>query len=238
MSDNRQNPIFATSADSPFDGANRAEIEAHLQKQQMQLQEMEHAGKDESIETAQLLLDIADAQVGLEAKSEAWTSAKKALDIFLINEKWQEAVEACNLLYLTEEPSSLVAWAHGVWLAVTFPIQPELTITLLTHIVDETPANSDGAAVAAVTAHYVVDLRAKDEEQHKNLSFLTGQILSRVAERHSQIENQDQLNMWMDRLKLRDPQVFLPHLATILDILVEDKWWFDRDKLRTLIPDN
>ena len=33
-------------------------------------------------------------------------------------------------------------------------------------------------------------------------------------------------------------QKFLPRLAKVLDIIVADRWWFDRDKLRRLIPDN
>jgi hypothetical protein len=36
----------------------------------------------------------------------------------------------------------------------------------------------------------------------------------------------------MDRMELRDPQVFLPRLAQVIDAIVGDNWWFDRDELR------
>ena len=35
---------------------------------------------------------------------------------------------------------------------VTFPIDPEITVHLLSHVIDDTPDDADGAAVAAATA--------------------------------------------------------------------------------------
>ena len=40
------------------------------------------------------------------------------------------------------------------------------------------------------------------------------------------------INKWLDRLGLREPQVFLPRLAQVIDVIVGDAWWFDRDELR------
>jgi hypothetical protein len=45
------------------------------------------------------------------------------------------------------------------------------------------------------------------------------------------------LDKWLDRLELRDPQVFLPRMAIVIDALVGDKWWFDRTELRSKLPD-
>jgi hypothetical protein len=33
-------------------------------------------------------------------------------------------------------------------------------------------------------------------------------------------------------MELRDPQVFLPRLGLVIDAIVGDAWWFDRDELR------
>jgi hypothetical protein len=53
-----------------------------------------------------------------------------------------------------------------------------------------------------------------------------------VAERHSNVRDQTALNKWMDRLELRDPQIFLPRLSQVVDVIVGEAWWFDRDELR------
>ena len=135
------------------------------------------------------------------------------------------------MLYQTEQPDSIAALGMGVWLAVSFPVDPELTLAMLLHVVDETPNNSDGAALAAVAARYVIDLRANDE-LHASQAFLADNLIARVAERHSNVRDQTALNKWMDRLELRDPLVFLPRLGQVVDAIVEDKWWFDRDQLR------
>ena len=71
---------------------------------------------------------------------------------------------------------SIRALAHGIWLGITFPVDPELSVAMLQHLIDETPERSDGAAVAAALASYIVDLRAKDE-QRENLQFFTTQLL-------------------------------------------------------------
>ncbi len=187
------------------------------------------------IDRANILLRMADAEVGLKQNESAWSHARRAFECFIENEQWEAAVEACNLLYQTEQPASICALGQGIWLAVTFPIDVTLSINMLTHIIDETPARSDGAAVAAITAHYIADIRT-DDDKHSSISFLTSNILARVAEGHSDVKDQHSLNIWLQKLELKDPEQFLPRLAKILNIIVEDKWWYDKDKLREKLP--
>ena len=106
---------------------------------------------------------------------------------------------------------------------------------MLQHIVEETPNDSDGAAVAAITAHFIADIRAT-EDKHHSLTFLTQNIIGQVAKRHSNVSTQAELEAWMDKLHLKEPQEFLPRLATVIDVLVQDDWWFDRDELRKKLP--
>ena len=180
---------------------------------------------------------MAQAKVGITRGDEAWELARAALDIVLDKECWQEAVDACDLLYQTNQPASLVALAHGVWLAVTYPIDPQRTINMLGYIIDETPANADGAAVAAITAHYIADLRA-DEKQRESLMFLTNEMVANVAKAHSKVEDQEALSDWMEKLRLHDPADFLPKLSLVIGAIVPaDQWWFDRDELRDKLPD-
>jgi hypothetical protein len=208
-----------------------------LQKQltlyQQHLAELPESASE--VDRARVLLDIAETQLALEYKEEAWNTAREVLNVFLQNEQWQEAAECCNVLFQTEQPASLAALGQGVWLAVTFPIQPDTTIAMLQHIVEETPDDSDGAAVAAISAHYIADIRAT-EDKHHSLTFLTQNILGQVAKRHSNVSTQAELDAWLDKLHLREPQEFLPRLATVIDVLVQDDWWFDRDELRKKLP--
>ncbi|MFH2140462.1 MAG: hypothetical protein ABII63_06670 [Pseudomonadota bacterium] len=214
-----------------------AEERAGLKKQLAEaLQAFETLKEDEPLPRAKSQLDIAELLNALGRKKEAWDIAREAFFTCMQQESWADAVEACDVLFQAQQPDSLAALGMGIWLAVTFPVDPELTVAMLIHIVDETPNDSDGAAVAAITARYVVDLRA-DDEQHESQSFLVNNLIAMVAQRHSNVQDQEGLDRWLNHLQLRDPQIFLPRLATVVDALVGDKWWFDRDVLRDRLPD-
>ncbi len=171
----------------------------------------------------------------LDRRDEAWNSARTLLDQALPESLWLRAVEACDILYQADQPDSIKALAQGIWLGVTFPIDPELSVAMLQHLIDETPDSSDGAAVAAVTACYLVDIRTPEGER-EDLRFFANQLLGQVARRHSQVEEQEIFDFWVERMELDDPAKFLPRLAQVLDVIVEGEWWFDRDELRAQIP--
>jgi hypothetical protein len=37
-------------------------------------------------------------------------------------------------------------------------------------------------------------------------------------------------------MELNDPAAFLPRLRNVVDVLVQDEWWFDRDALQAALP--
>lgn len=191
----------------------------------------------DAIDKALLQLDIAEAMVGTGQEVEAWDSARNAFDVFIANEQWQDAVKCCDVLYQTSQPASLMALGQGIWLAVTYPIDPQLSVNMLSYIIDETPGKADGAAVAAITAHYIADMRAKDK-QHESLTFLTKEMVANAAKAHSGVSDQESMSTWMERLQLHDPAIFLPRLSLVVGAIVpSDKWWFDREALRAAITD-
>ena len=108
---------------------------------------------------------------------------------------------------------------------------------LLTHIVEETPDDADGAAVAATTALFLADLRAEGT-QRENLMFFANQILGQVARRHGGVDSQEAFDYWMEKLELNQPEKFLVRLRNVVDVLVQDDWWFDREALRERLPVN
>jgi hypothetical protein len=221
--------------DSSSPDQSKEDIQKYLDKKQAAYDELE--ANASPIERARLQLDVAEALVGMGRADESWEKARSALDTFIELEQWQDAVESCDVLYQSAQPASMVALAHGVWLSVTYPVDPTLTVNMLNYVIDETPANADGAAIAAVTAHYIADVRA-EADQHKSLTFLTKQLLANVAKEHSKVEDQDGISVWMERLELLDPDVFLPRLALVLGAIVPaEDWWFDRDALREKIPE-
>ncbi|MES9888231.1 MAG: hypothetical protein ABW140_15605, partial [Candidatus Sedimenticola sp. 6PFRAG1] len=63
------------------------------------------------------------------------------------------------------------------------------------------------------------------------------QLLGQVARKHSQVEEQEIFDFWMEQLELKDPAKFLPRLAKVLDVLSNGNWWYDRDTLRGKIPE-
>lgn len=204
---------------------------AELRQQRTEVQDKK------SVASADLLLEESRLLIRLEKPGEAWDAARAAFDLYLALENWQGAVEACDVLYASDQPDSLPALGQGIWLAVTFPVDPELSVAILEHVVEETPDDSDGAAVAAAVAHYIVDLRAEGR-RHDDLAFYTNNLLGTVARRHSNVQKQEAFDFWLRKLELHDPQLFLPRLRNVVDVLVQDEWWFDRDALQSRLPVN
>ncbi|MCI0505672.1 MAG: hypothetical protein L0Z73_06125 [Gammaproteobacteria bacterium] len=193
----------------------------------------EHAHPLQRIE---LQIKIAGSLVDLQRGGEAFAIAREAFDACAAHEYWEDAVKACNAMFLADQPESLAALGQGVWLSVTFPIDPELTVLMLNHIVDETPDDSDGAAIAAVTAKYVVDMRTQGK-QHNDLSFYVNNLIATVARRHSKVESQAQFDYWFNKLELNESAKFLPRLRNVVDVLVQEDWWLDRDAIWAKLPD-
>jgi hypothetical protein len=189
----------------------------------------------EPLRRADLLLQLGRALVRLEKGSEAWAAAREAFDTYLAEQAWEGAAQCCDILFLSDQPQALPALGQGIWLAVTYPVDPELSVALLKHVVDETPPDSDGAAVAAVAAYYLVDLRAR-EPQREDLLIYASQLLATVARRHSGVDGQGTFDKWVGDMELNEPALFLPRLRNVVDVLVQDEWWFDRDALQAALP--
>ncbi|KAA6185960.1 hypothetical protein F2Q65_06215 [Thiohalocapsa marina] len=225
-----------TAADSiRHQGAEEAALESHLLALQEEFEGLTRLG-GRSADIAELKLQMARTLVGLDRGDEAWPLAREALDAFMAVEAFESAADCCEVLFRTEQPDSLSALGQGIWLAVTYPIDPELSIELLSHIIDETPDDSDGAAVAATTALFLADVRSEGV-QRENLTFFASQLLGDVARRHSGVDSQAAFDLWRDRLELREPEKFLVRLRNIVDVLVQDNWWFDPEALRARLPD-
>lgn len=231
---NDQNRILQANPTLIMDeGQSKSELEAQLAEERQHLAALPEGASP--AERIHIELDIAETLLGLNRVQEAWDQARAAFDHSLATESWQEAAEACDILFRSGLDGSTVALANGVWLAVTYPIKPHTTVALLHHIVDETPDKSDGGAVAAMAAHYVADLRTEGEA-HDSLTFFTGQVLARVAKRHRGIEGEDMIKTWIEVLQLNDPGELLARLGKMLDVIVGGDWWYDRDALRAQLP--
>jgi hypothetical protein len=189
------------------------------------------------VHRAHVLLDMGEALIGLDRGAEAWEAVRPLLEPLVAADAWQEAVETCDVLYRAEQEESIRALGHGVWLSVTYPVKAQTTVAMLGHIVDETPEQADGAAVAAMMAHYIAGLRT-DGTERDSLMFLTTQIIARVARRHRGIEDQETLDTWIEMYELNNTDTLLQRLARMLDAIVGGQWWFDRDELRARLPVN
>lgn len=182
------------------------------------------------IEMGQILVDLKRGML-------AFDLGHAAFDIAIEQELWETAAIACEIMFNAEQEDSLAALGQGLWLAVTFPVDPELTVALLQHVVDETPPESDGAAVAATVAHYISDVRGNGLARD-NLMMFTNNMLATVARRHSNVTTQDQFNYWFNKLELNDPAKFLPRLRNVIDVMVQDNWWLDLETIRSKLPVN
>ena len=232
MSDNENNSPIAAAPEL----GDKELLEKQLAEQLDHLESLQQQFGADPLTQARAQLDIAETMAGLERGEEAWSLARGAFDLFLKEERWQDAVEACDILYQCDQPASIQALGMGVWLAVTYPIAMQTSYVMLEHIVDETPDKADGGAVAAMIAHYIADIRAEDDEKRANMQFLTINLLGRVAKRHSDVTDQAGLDFWIEKLELNNQEKLFARFSLIINAIVEDNWWFDRDELRSKIP--
>jgi hypothetical protein len=215
-------------------GEPRALVESRLQALEDRLRELP---ADATRERVSLELEAIAALVELDRLADASERARAAVDAAIGVDAFARAAEACRFIYMLGGDDAVVALGQGVWLAVTYPVDPELTLALLQHVVDETPDDSDGAAVAAAAAQYVVDLRAPPERREE-LALFSGGLLATVARRHAGVQTREEFDAWVERLELDDPARFLVRLRNVVDVMVQDAWWFDRDGLRARLPVN
>ncbi|MGB0722608.1 MAG: hypothetical protein ACPGU7_09450 [Gammaproteobacteria bacterium] len=227
-------PLADANAYEAMRQAEKAELATRLVDFKAKLQGLPEGAHP--LDRASLQLEIARTMAHLEEGSDGWSMAKEAFSVFHESEDWERAVDALDVLFQCNQDESLAALGQGLWLAVTFPVDPELTIALLDHVVDETPDDSDGGAVAAATAVYIADLRDPDGPEG-NLGFFARQMLGNVARRHSDVETQDQFDAWVMRMELDDPSKFLVRLRNVIDVLVQENWWIDRDAITASLPE-
>ncbi|WML91990.1 hypothetical protein [Thiothrix lacustris] len=229
MSDNT--PVEFTASDD-----SRQLLKNELAQRQAQLMQLTPASQP--LERANLQYEIAEIMLDLEEpgmREAAWGMTRESFEIFRDHEQWEDAVRCCDVLFRCDLPASIPALGNGLWLAVTYPIDPQATIIMLNHLIDSTPPQSDGAAVAATVAHYIADLRLEGEKRD-SMMFLTSAMLAKVAERHSQVNSQEAMNLWLNKLDLLNPKVFLPRLGQVIDAITEGQWWYNRDTLRERLP--
>jgi hypothetical protein len=215
------------------------DLETSTQLLEQRLTELERKlaalGPNTVTERVQTRIEMGQILGDLQRGAQAFDAGRMAFDEAIATEDWERAVLACDVMFNADEEQSLAALGQGIWLAVTFPVDPELTVAMLQHVVDETPPESDGAAVAAIVAHYIADIRAKGKAR-EDLMFFTNSLLGTVARRHGKVDSQDQFSYWFNKLELDDPQKFLPRLRNIVDVMVQNDWWVDREAIWAKLP--
>ena len=207
--------------------ANEEQLKTRLEYFEKQLSEL----SDDSPVKDRInhLIEIGRIQVERYKGNDAWEKAFTAFDLAQENELWELAVEACDVMFLSEGPEALKALGHALWLGITFPIDAEITVAMLQHLVEESPKESDTRAIASAAAHYITSIRCgKDDD----LTFFASQMIASVADDHSHVSDQSTFDLWRKTLQLDKPEVFLKKLSGAIDQLVGDKWWIDRDKIR------
>jgi len=229
----REDPSVGNADDSSDAKESTAKLERLVAQLREELEALSSGAAP--LRRADLLLQLGRALVRLEDRREAWAAAREAFDLYLAERAWEGAAQCCDVLFLADQPLSLAALGQGIWLAVTYPVDPELSVALLHHVVEETPPDADGAAVAAIAAYYVTDLRAQ-KPQREHLLLYANQVLATVARRHSAVDGQEAFNRWIEDMELNDPAKFLPRLRNVVDVLVQDDWWFDRETLQAALP--
>ena len=234
MSYNPTNIQFDLGAESQDEAKVSLEV---LERKAGQIQQrMDALSERETSERMVLAHELASIQIELDKGRTAWANAWPAFKYHAEHQQWQQAVTVCDTLFRSNQPDSLIALGHALWLSITFPLDPALTVSQLQHVIDDTPEDSDGAAVAAAMAAYVVNLRGS-ENTNDDVTLAAGQMLNQVARRHGNAHTQEEFDLWFKRLELDEPEKILIRMRNIIDVLVQDQWWIDRSALQAMIAE-
>ena len=175
-------------------------------------------------------LELAGVLLELQQGEAAFAQARATLEPALAAADYEAAAAACQAMYRSEQPDSIAALGHGIWLAVACPVDPDLSLQLLRSLVEETPPDADGAAVAAMLGYFLMERRAQGPERGR-LVFLARQLVAEVAERHRGIAGEEAIGVWARMHELDDVDLLLERMGRVLDAITPS-WWFDRDALR------
>ena len=199
-------------------------------------QQIDDSGNSNILDRTALQHDLAKIQIQIGKNRQAWENAIPGFKVYVNRQKWELATVVCDTLFRCDQADSLIALGHALWISITFPVDMTLTIAQLQHVIDETPEDSDGAAVAAAVAAYVAELRS-DQGTHSDATLAIGQMLNDVARRHSNVQNQAEFDLWFKRLELDVPEKLLVRMRNIIDVLGQDQWWINRAELQAMIPE-
>ena len=92
MSGNKELDDLLIDSSSP--DQSKEDIQRYLEEKQAAYDALE--ANAEPLERARLQLDVAEALVGMGRADESWEKARSALDTFVENEQWQDAVEVIH----------------------------------------------------------------------------------------------------------------------------------------------
>ncbi len=211
-----------------------AEGRSARQQRRLELEaELRRAGLDGG-RRLERQLELSGILLDLDESAEAFERAREVLDAGIRMARWEDAALACRVMYMSEQPQAVAALGHGVWLAIACPIAPELSLQMLQDLVEETPAASDGAAVAAMLGYFLMEQRTAGSERER-LVFLARQLVGQVAERHRGITDEEAVGIWVQMHELDDVDMLLERMGNMLDAIVPE-WWFDREAVRARFP--
>ena len=231
--------IFDLGADSQEDA--KISVESLKRKAEQIQNRIDQCGITDYEDLNNLKLQLGEILVDLNLSKDAWNCLFPTFNSRIQHQQWEQAVVVCDTLFRSGHDDALIALGHSLWLSITFPVDVTLTLSQLQHVIDETPEDSDGAAVAAAVAAYVADLRITPETESNTKSDSTlavGKMLNEVSHRHGNVQTQDEFNSWFEKLELNRPDKFLVRMRNIIDVLVQGQWWIDRPALQALIPEN
>ena len=221
------------------DSQEEAQVSVAVIKQKLALLESElsKTGCDTKTAIATKVQQQAELYQQLEDTNRAWQLARGTVDTFIEHEEWESAVLSCEIMYRTNHQDALIALGHALWLSITYPVDATLTLAQLQYVIDETPSDSDGAAIAAAVAGYIAEIRTQPDDSN-DITLAVGQMMHDVSRRHGQVTNEDEFRAWVQRLELDRPEKFLIRMRNIIDVLVQDQWWIDRHALQSKLPEN
>ena len=109
------NKLEDSAADSlRKDLGEQAQLEGHLTELGEKLSQLPEQAP--ALERGELLLEIARTHQVLDRGEQAWPLARTAFELFSGEQAWEHAADACDVLYQSNQPDSLVALANGIWL--------------------------------------------------------------------------------------------------------------------------
>ncbi|HIJ84290.1 MAG TPA: hypothetical protein HPQ00_08810, partial [Magnetococcales bacterium] len=145
---------------------------------------------------------------------------------------WEEVFKQLKTMSLRFKNTEIYkALAQRIWVGLKTETPASEVVLALFHLLNTLGPRHDVAGPIAALAHFMAKHRTPDHPDRDLAMGQAQQMFHRVCEEKG-VVGEEAFKIWVKHSRLDDPNHYVPIVMHLLDVMVGDVWWFDRDLLQ------